>query len=301
MDVLLVEDNDEFFSLLKTMIEEKRKVHITRAVSVKETRQLLSENNNYEFAIFDFYLPDGDAFDLLKYIKERAIKLCVLVMTGLGDEALAARCIQEGAHAYLAKGFTTVDSLHGNIDRAFEQFRMDRDHEKTIAKMAEMTTQDALTGLYNRRYMTEVLKEEFGRAQRYGSDLSCLIFDLDYFKLVNDTYGHACGDRVLNRFSEILLKHTRDSDYTFRYGGEEFIMLLPQTDIDGALQAAEKIRNICESETYGCGDQSFQVTVSIGVASIKNNLPELEGDLIAFADKTLYKAKADGRNCIRWE
>jgi diguanylate cyclase (GGDEF)-like protein len=122
--------------------------------------------------------------------------------------------------------------------------------------------------------------------------------DLDSFKEVNDTYGHHFGDHVLQRFGQKLMKNLRDTDMCFRYGGEEFMVLLPNTHVNEARQAAEKIRCACKSDIYDDGEHAATVTVSIGVATVSDGNPASARDLLALADKSLYRAKAEGRNRV---
>ncbi len=297
LNVLWMEDNDATFTVLHEMLRIKRTSCVTRARNIKEAKIFFSENN-YNLAILELKLPDGNSFELLDFIRERKIKMPVLVLTGYGDEGIVARCIHSGAHGYLSKESIGVDKLHQGIDNAFEKFHLEREMEKAMKKMAEMATRDELTGLYNRRYMQEIFDRECTRSKRYQTDLSCLILDIDYFKQVNDTCGHICGDFVLREFSKLIEQYRRDSDYTFRYGGEEFMILLPHTDINSAYVVAEKIRKSCESKKFDFNDHTLHVTVSIGIASV-NSQPERSRNMIAFADKALYQAKAEGRNCTR--
>ena len=146
--------------------------------------------------------------------------------------------------------------------------------------------------------MVEILEKEFSRALRYQTDLSCLLLDLDYFKEVNDTFGHAFGDMVLVEFSACLKHKARKSDIPFRYGGEEFMLLLPNTGIAGAQKVAEKIRTACEKKKYDDGNHSTTATVSIGIASVKLHGLLESKELLTLADKALYRAKAEGRNRI---
>ena len=146
--------------------------------------------------------------------------------------------------------------------------------------------------------MEIVAKQEFIRAERYQTDLSCLLMDLDYFKDVNDSFGHAFGDLVLKEFSLRMEQNLRSADLAFRYGGEEFLVLLPHTGIDGARQTAEKLLVDCEAKPYTDGSVSTTVTVSIGLASVNTYFPKSAKELIAYADKALYRAKAEGRNRI---
>ncbi len=185
------------------------------------------------------------------------------------------------------------------VQSCLEKFRLNRNIQAALKKMAVLSTRDELTGLFNRRYMKEILKQEFKRAQRYELPLSCLLLDLDHFKDINDTYGHDCGDQILKEFSLLLKQGTRESDHIFRYGGEEFLVLLPQTDVDGARQLADSIGEKCRSTPFECRGERVKLTVSIGLAA--NHSCKAAGgmDLIKCADKALYHAKGSGRNCLR--
>ena len=164
--------------------------------------------------------------------------------------------------------------------------------------LQKQANHDNLTGLFNRHYMSEILDKEFSRALRYQTDLSCLLLDLDYFKDVNDTFGHAFGDMVLREFADCLKQYARKSDICFRYGGEEFMLLLPNTGIAGARNVAEKIRTACDKKRYEEGNNSTTVTVSIGIASVKQHQLLESKEILALADKALYRAKAEGRNRV---
>ncbi|MCI5146640.1 MAG: GGDEF domain-containing protein [Candidatus Electrothrix sp. AR3] len=164
--------------------------------------------------------------------------------------------------------------------------------------LERLSTHDDLTGLYNRRHLVTSLKQEFSLCQRHNNMLSLMILDLDHFKDINDTFGHEFGDYVLKDFSNTLRTHVRRSDLVFRFGGEEFIILLPQTDEAGALSMAEKIRQVCEEKQIQKADCITQLTVSIGVISYQRDLHQSPGCMISSADKALYQAKEMGRNRI---
>ncbi len=166
--------------------------------------------------------------------------------------------------------------------------------QKEILEVLSIT--DELTGLYNRRHLQTVLEQEFRRSKRHNTDLSCLLLDLDHFKQVNDKHGHKYGDAVLRNFANILRRFIRFSDFAFRYGGEEFLIILPQTNIEGAVQTGEKIRLHCATEKIKIIDT--MMTVSGGVASFNKHQPDKPYDLITIADKALYMGKENGRNQI---
>lgn len=171
--------------------------------------------------------------------------------------------------------------------------------EKQNQKLNELVVRDSLTGLYNRHHLQNVLSREFERARRYHTDLACLMMDLDFFKQINDYFGHACGDYVLREFSACLARFTRKADIAFRYGGEEFLLLMPHTDIQGAQARADSIRKWSEGRIYKDGERKISVTVSIGIATLGAHQPKRPMDLPAFADKALYQAKAAGRNRVK--
>ncbi len=150
---------------------------------------------------------------------------------------------------------------------------------------------DSLTKLYNRYYFNIVINQEIARSKRYKIDLSILILDIDHFKKVNDTYGHAIGDIVLVEIADIIKENIRNTDTGVRWGGEEFIVILPSTDIEGSAIIAEKLRSKVETSSFS---KAGKITVSIGYASFKNN----EDDLFRRVDRALYKAKEAGRNKI---
>jgi diguanylate cyclase (GGDEF)-like protein len=154
---------------------------------------------------------------------------------------------------------------------------------------------DALTGLLNRYGLQRALQRELAEARRYQRPLSCLLLDLDNFKKINDTHGHGAGDTVLQQIAGILSQAVRGSDVVFRYGGEEFLMLLPETDLEGAAALAEKIRLAVAAQLFG-GGHILPLTLSVGVASLLGH--ESGHDMIARADMALYHAKALGRNRV---
>jgi diguanylate cyclase (GGDEF)-like protein len=160
--------------------------------------------------------------------------------------------------------------------------------------LSDMAFRDELTGLFNRRYFDQKLQEEINRCSRYERKLSLILGDIDHFKSYNDDFGHQKGDEVLQAVSEMIRRSCRSSDTAARYGGEEMVIILPETDMKGAYHVAEKARKLIEARAGEVAGKT--VTISMGIASYG---PESEGpaELIASADKALYKAKSAGRNC----
>lgn len=185
---------------------------------------------------------------------------------------------------------------------AIEQSRTEKERLEHLVKQRtkeiEILSQiDSLTGLWNRRHLEESLESEFKRAKRYDQELSIIIIDLDHFKNVNDTYGHMAGDEVLRQISFRIKAYQRETDFIGRYGGEEIVVILPETDINTAINVAEGIRMIIEQDPVEFEDELIIVTTSIGVNSLRDD-HENYATLFAEADEALYSAKKLGRNRV---
>jgi len=161
-----------------------------------------------------------------------------------------------------------------------------------------MAITDGMTKLYLHKYFKKRLQETFKSFERYGSNASLVMLDLDHFKKINDLYGHQTGDEVLIKVSNIILNESRSPDIPSRYGGEEFAVILPNVNIDGAKLMAERLRKNVEDIVIEYEDQIIKVTISIGIASIADNKPKSSNDLIRMADAALYYSKKNGRNQI---
>lgn len=172
-----------------------------------------------------------------------------------------------------------------------------RENETVLKAFQAQAMQDQLTGLFNRRYMSDALKAESERADRSGGRFCVLIFDIDHFKEINDRLGHLGGDNVLVTLSRTVSEQLRSVDRFIRYGGEEFLVLMPSTALSEALVGAERIRRCVESARITEAGEPIPVTVSIGIAEYRSGTTTK--DMLAEADRALYEAKKSGRNCIR--
>ncbi len=190
----------------------------------------------------------------------------------------------------------SANNLKQTVHKLAESKKIIENQNKILS---ELSIRDGLTGLYNYRHMLQTLRKEFSRAKRYNTDLSCLMLDIDFFKKINDSCGHGFGDYVLKECAKVLQHCTRESDFLSRYGGEEFVVLLPHADINGAMQTAERLRESFEKNTFSSDSFSKTITVSIGVASLGQHQPSQAEEILTYADKALYQAKNDGRNRVR--
>jgi diguanylate cyclase (GGDEF)-like protein/PAS domain S-box-containing protein len=179
-----------------------------------------------------------------------------------------------------------------------ERVRAERELRALQATLQEQSTRDPLTGLYNRRYLDDSLERELTTAKRYKYPVSVIMADIDHFKEVNDRYGHQAGDEVLRDFGALLKRHIRGSDVFCRYGGEEFLLVLPQMTTELAQHRAELVRNALALAPVPFGGTRIAITASFGVATLPGHA-QTRDELIAAADSALYAAKAEGRNCVK--
>lgn len=226
--------------------------------------------------------------------------------------------VKEGIRSLICIPLVTKGSIHGILYLDdFVPRRFDKDRMKLLSVLASfaamaienaklhqetfhMAITDVLTGLYNRRYFEQVLPQELDRAGRYNQYFGVLMIDVDHFKNFNDTYGHPMGDRILVTIAASIQKTLRSVDFAFRYGGEELVVLLPETDQKSACKVAERIRQRVARDTKKLMRPSLQepITVSAGVACYPNDGTDAD-QLVARADELLYLAKSAGRNCVR--
>ena len=196
-----------------------------------------------------------------------------------------------------------LDEIQRNIEEIITNFPVPEDNKLDVIKKINfmyshtrhMSLTDGLTGLYNRRHFDSMVEREFLRSKRYDGDLSLAIVDIDFFKKINDQYGHLCGDYVLKEVAYMILDNFRKTDLVFRYGGEEFVVLLTETNLSGSVVPLERLRKKIESYPFKFNGEGLKLTISIGVA---DNLVESTQELIGNADKALYEAKGGGRNRV---
>ena len=166
-----------------------------------------------------------------------------------------------------------------------------------LAEIAAQSVRDGLTGVFNRRKLEEVLEGELQRVKRYGGDCGVMIFDIDHFKKVNDGYGHLVGDEAIRHVATLAGKTFRNTDVIGRYGGEEFVGILPGVGLGGASIAAERLRNAIASTPVRAGETTFSITVSVGVTAIRSDCPDRLA-VLEEADRALYSSKREGRNRV---
>jgi diguanylate cyclase (GGDEF)-like protein len=171
-------------------------------------------------------------------------------------------------------------------------------HFQRYSSIKDMATYDTLTGLYNRRYFEERLEVEAQKSFYSGIPISLVMVDIDFFKKVNDTFGHTEGDQVLSKISSLLKTSVRKKDTVARYGGEEFILILPGTGLEESFVIAERIRRLVENTLFEVGKAQLNLTLSMGISNFPSHRVKSKEELIKMADQALYDAKRGGRNKV---
>lgn len=257
-----------------------------------------------DLVILDVMMPVMDGLEACRHIKddETTRDIPIIFLSARDETEVKVNGLSLGANDYISKPFK-AEELLARVDVAM-RLKHERDHLRETVEEArahaeiaqERAMTDALTGLLNRYGLQRSLSREHAEARRYRRPLACLMIDIDNFKRVNDTYGHNAGDVALQQVATILTEAVRRSDMVFRYGGEEFLALLPETDLEGAVALGEKIRETTASRLFGNGQHIFPLTLSVGAANLSDR--ESGNDMIARADLALYQAKEQGRNRV---
>jgi len=198
-----------------------------------------------------------------------------------------------------------LDEIQKNIETIIRSFDVPDANKMDVIKKINfiynqskhLSITDELTGLFNRRHFEQNFEREFLRAKRYKTNLSTAIIDIDFFKKVNDTYGHLCGDYVLRETAYIIQDSFRKTDMVFRYGGEEFVVILTETALESALIPLKRLKEKIETQNFYYGGNNLKITLSIGVNSDIDNASSAS-EFLENADKALYRAKENGRNRI---
>jgi len=228
---------------------------------------------------------------------DRTRHLPILTIVDPGDERRLLRALDMGINDYLQRPIDK-NELFARVNTQLKRKKYTDFLKLQFEERIEMAVMDPLTGLYNRRYMEIYLKKLCDKSLRSGRPLSLMIADIDYFKSVNDTYGHDVGDVVLQQFSQRIRQNARCIDLTCRMGGEEFVVIMPDTDLSESIKVGNRIRCCVASEPFRISDElKINITSSIGIGTfegIKDNIKSI----MKRADKALYKAKDCGRNRV---
>lgn len=295
--ILVVDDDPNVIRMLEMGLQDEYQV-----ISVFEPTQTINvfSDHSIDIVVSDVMMPGLTGFDVLRSVKAANPLVEVILLTGeLPDKARpAVNALHSGAHDYLLKP-VRMRELKSAIDQALQTQRQNVEDKKKLQELIQRANTDYLTGLSNRHHFQSQIALEFERSDRYARSLSCLILDIDGFKRINDEFGHYAGDAVLQTIGHLLGRHFRSSDLKCRYGGEEFVLVLPEADAEAAGIVAEKVRRLVAKESFNFTDPPVRLTVSIGIATLSRQNFSSAEQLIHAADVALLQAKRAGRNCVQ--
>ncbi|MFQ5484528.1 MAG: diguanylate cyclase [Desulfobacterales bacterium] len=291
--ILIVDDDSAIRDSLKEFMEIVG-YRCATATSAESALELLKKQK-YSVVITDIILPGIDGFEFTEAIKQQ-YDLDVIIMTGYSAKYSYEEAIGKGASDFVFKPFRSEELLL-RLKRVLKERELTDEQNRIMEKLKNLAITDGLTKLYNSRHFYNQLLLEVDRTNRYHRPLSLLLLDIDYFKAYNDNFGHLEGDVVLFRLGQIIKSCLRTMDSAYRYGGEEFTVILPETDGEEASTVAQRIRTAVENEKFiSTQGKRSSITISIGVAEYQAK--ESPKTFIMRSDKAMYEAKTLGRNQV---
>ncbi len=314
--VLFVDDDDNTLKFYDKILGKQ--FELTTARTGEEGLEKIHSEGPFAVVVSDMNMPGMDGIHFLSEVTDIAPDVVQIMLTACTDIESAIEVVNEGniyrffikpaPPAKLADSIN--DAIHQHHLKTLEQKlnymlrqeiklreKIENDLRDANSKLELLAREDPLTKLHNRRYLLELFENEFERSKRYGLVTSILMIDIDFFKKINDTYGHLIGDEVLRKMADCIRNNLRKSDISGRFGGEEFLIVLPETTIENAFIAAEKLRKSVSELQFSSGDKTFSITCSIGIAKSAEDISDIT-TLIGYADQALYVAKDLGRNRV---
>ncbi len=291
--ILVVDDMPANIDILVGLLSDRYKVKAAR--NGVKALDIARAENPPDLILLDVVMPEMDGYEACEKLKSEpdTASIPIIFVTSLDDDEDEEKGLKLGAVDYITKPFRSAIVMA----RVENHLRL-KSYQDLLKRQSNL---DGLTGLPNRRAFDELLRQEWRRGARLQSPLSLILLDIDFFKQYNDNYGHLAGDECLRQVGRALATVGRSIDFVGRYGGEEFICVLPHTDLSGAIRVAERLKEaVTQLEiTHAHSRAADYITISLGVAT---EIPHDSADpmaLVEKADQMLYRAKDAGRNCFR--
>jgi two-component system, cell cycle response regulator len=296
--ILVVDDNPDNLEIIATRLQF-RGYEVAVADRGEAAIELVKEAPP-DLILLDIMMPDMDGYEVARRIRQdpEIGYIPIIVVTARDSTEDKVTGLDAGADDYLTKPINFPE-LEARVRSMLRIKRLQDQLEEKNWELEQLSISDGLTGLFNHRHMHELLADEFERSRRTGEPMSVVMFDLDLFKEVNDTHGHQAGDRVLCELADILRESAREIDKLGRYGGEEFMVILPESDPEAGVTFAERVREMVEKQNFDIqADEPLRMTISAGVATYPHDEPDGARRLVHYADLALYSAKKTGRNRV---
>lgn len=312
--ILLIDWDEASSPKLKERLahDSQHPVRLDVSKNPLEALEKLKRNSYHLILVNHSVSHTEDIPEILNEIHRTKITTPLVLLVQAEEEARARRLLKCGVTDYVVQTEDELGKLSSRLWGVYRNYELTTPPEEITEeitfqgrklmevneKFRGLSLRDELTGLYNHRYLQEKLVEEFTRSVRYRHSLSCLLIDLDQFRQVNETLGYAAGDEILKEAAGILLGSSRLSDLVARFGGEEFVILLPHIDYQGALEVAERLCELFAKHTFLSRSHQISMTVSTGISSFPEDAVKHRSELLSFSDQALFQAKAAGRNRV---
>ena len=294
--ILAVDDDDDNLRLVSAALQHEG-YRVSQARSGEEALEKL-KSGNPDLVLLDINMPGISGLEMLKLLRMRESYVNVILVSARSDSDDVIKGLDTGADDYICKPFDPLELLA----RVRAQLRIKDLTDRLAAaneRLLELVDIDDLTGLYNMRSIYQRLESEIGRAKRYNRAVAVVMMDMDDFKEVNDTNDHLFGSFVLSEVGKLIHGNIRSVDFAARYGGDEFLIALSETTIEGATLFAERLRKRIEGHLFAKDGNTMNLTASIGVAVIQPALQQIDGkSLVRYADHAMYEAKRTGKNKV---
>jgi two-component system, cell cycle response regulator len=285
---------------------KKRGHEVVETTNGLEAWETMQQPDTPRMAILDWMMPGMDGLELCRAIREDDSRgyVFIILLTVRSSREDIVKGLEAGADDFLIKP-PDPSELSARIKNGIRILKLEKNLKKANEALRISSLTDPLTGIYNRGYLTEHLPRDIKRARRYRHPLSLILCDIDYFKKVNDTFGHLIGDQVLVEFVRRIAGSIRKNvDWIVRYGGEEFMIVLPETNCEGACVVAERLRHLVGQTNIKVQGKEIRISASFGISAFDADTSDEKisfETMISLADKWLYQAKRKGRNRVEVE
>lgn len=292
LNIVVVDDSSFTISTIRRYFEMHKVLNVDY---FQDSEEFFNNDKAYDIYMFDYVMPKFDGEDLIYKIREQSLDSMIILVTAHDNQKTIAHCLGIGADDYILKPLDEKLFML-RIISCLHKLKIKKENINSNKMLFELATRDNLTGLYNRNYFVDMYSKKIHESLRNKSPLTFILVDIDKFKSINDKYGHLTGDYVLRTLANILREKLRESDVICRWGGEEFLVMCPDTNLERAIFVAEKIRKAVAEYIF---KNNIRSTISLGVTQWRED--DQAEDVFKRADNSLYLAKLTGRNRTVYE